>query len=110
MATDVDSLAGIIVTGMPGYPLKDIALSNIRVEYRGGGTADLADKPYREQGTHYPEPRWAGPTPAFGLYARHVDGLRVDRLNITLQRPDQRPAIILDDVVNDAFTAIQYPK
>ena len=110
VATDVDSLAGIIVTGMPGYPLKDIALSNIRVEYRGGGTADLADKPYREQGTHYPEPRWAGPTPAFGLYARHVDGLRVDRLNITLQRPDQRPAIILDDVVNDAFTAIQYPK
>ena len=110
VATDVDSLAGIIVTGMPGHPLKNIALSNIRIEYRGGGTADLADKPYREQSTHYPEPRWAGPTPAYGLYARHVDGLRVDRLNITLQRPDQRPAIILDDVVNDAFTAIQYPK
>ena len=110
VATDVDSLAGIIVTGMPGHPLKNIRLSNIRVEYRGGGTADLAEKPYREQSTHYPEPRWAGPTPAYGLFARHVDGLDVDHLHITLQRPDERPAIILDDVTNDSFADIRTPK
>ena len=110
VATDVDSLAGIIITGMPGHPLKNIRLSNIRVEYRGGGTADLAQKPYREQSTHYPEPRWAGPTPAYGLFARHVDGLDVDHLHITLQRPDQRPAIILDDVINDSFNNVRTPE
>ncbi len=39
-------------------------------EYRGGGKK--VKTPYREQGTNYPEPRWAGPTPAYGLYARHI--------------------------------------
>lgn len=34
-------------------------LSNIRIQYRGGGKR--VTTPYREQGTNYPEPRWAGP-------------------------------------------------
>ena len=48
VANDVDSLAGIIVTGMPGEPLRNISLSNIRLQYRGGGKAELAKKEYRE--------------------------------------------------------------
>jgi hypothetical protein len=48
IATDADSLAGIIVTGMPGYPLKNISLSNIYVQYRGGGEPWQDGKVYRE--------------------------------------------------------------
>ncbi len=98
IAHDCDSLAGIIVTGMEGAPIRNVSLSNIRIEYRGGG--QKADKPYREQSTHYPEPRWAGPTPSYGLFARHVDGLRLRNVKFELIRPDDRPDIILDDVVN----------
>ena len=97
-ATDADSLAGIIVTGMKDYPLRNISLSDIYVEYRGGGKR--VETPYREQGTNYPEPRWAGPTPAYGLYARHVDGLRLRDVRFALQRPDERPDIIFEDVDN----------
>ena len=97
-ATDADSLAGIIVTGMKDYPLRNISLSDIYVEYRGGGKR--VETPYREQGTNYPEPRWAGPTPAYGLYARHVDGLRLRDVRFVLQRPDERPDIIFEDVDN----------
>lgn len=96
--TDADSLAGIIVTGMKDYPLRNISLSDIYVEYRGGGKR--VETPYREQGTNYPEPRWAGPTPAYGLYARHVDGLRLRDVRFALQRPDERPDIIFEDVDN----------
>src|SRR5574344_1504504 len=100
MATDVDSLAGIIVTGMPNQPLRNISLSNITVEYRGGGTKDLSTRKYREQGTNYPEPRWAGPTPAYGIYARHVNGLRLRDIHLTTIKPEARPMIITDDVQN----------
>ena len=100
MATDVDSLAGIIVTGMPNQPLRNISLSNITVEYRGGGTKDLSTRKYREQGTNYPEPRWAGPTPAYGIYARHVNGLRLRDIHLTTIKPEARPMIITDDVNN----------
>ena len=98
IADDCDSLAGIIVTGMAGTPIKNVSLSNIRIQYRGGG--QKVDKSYREQGTNYPEPRWAGPTPAYGLFARHVDGLRLRNVKFELMRPDERPDILLEDVVN----------
>ena len=100
IADDADSLAGIIVTGMKEEPLRNIRLHNIQIRYSGGGTSDLSKKEYREQGTNYPEPRWAGPTPAYGLYARHVDGLTVRGLYLETIRPDYRHVVILDDVKN----------
>ena len=98
VAQDCDSLAGIIVTGMPGEPIRNVCLTDIYVQYRGGGKK--VEKPYREQGTNYPEPRWAGPTPAYGLFARHVDGLTLRNVRFELMRPDERPDIMLDDVQN----------
>ncbi|MCR5362315.1 MAG: exo-poly-alpha-D-galacturonosidase [Bacteroidales bacterium] len=106
IATDCDSLAGIIITGMADEPLRNISLQDIYVEFRGGGEAYPAGKSYREQGTNYPEPRWAGPTPAYGLYARHVDGLRLRNVRFALQRPDGRPAIQLDDVKNELLVDV----
>ena len=96
VADDCDSLAGIIITGMEGMPIKNVSLSNIRIQYRGGGKK--VTTPYREQGTNYPEPRWAGPTPAYGLFARHVDGLKLHNVEFELLSPDERPNIILEDV------------
>lgn len=100
VADDCDSLAGIIVTGMAGEPIRNVSLSDIRIQYRGGGQRQT--EPYREQGTNYPEPRWAGPTPAYGLYARHVDGLRLRNVRFELLRPDERPAMLLEDVTLDS--------
>ncbi len=96
VADDCDSLAGIIVTGLPDEPIRNVVLSNIFVRYRGGGHKVLT--PYREQSTHYPEPRWAGPTPAYGLFARHVEGLRLQNVRFELMQPDERPEVVLDDV------------
>lgn len=98
VADDCDSLAGIIITGMEGEPIRNVSLSDIRIQYRGGGKK--VTKSYREQGTNYPEPRWAGPTPAYGLFARHVDGLQLRNVKFELMRPDERPDIILEDVKN----------
>ena len=88
-----------------GY--KNISLSNIRLQYRGGGSAELAKRQYREQGTNYPEPKFAKETPAFGLFARHVNNLEVDNVSFTTIKPDYRPAIMLEDVKNERFTQIK---
>ena len=98
IADDCDSLASIIITGMERYPIRNVSLSNIRIQYRGGGKK--VTKPYREQGTNYPEPRWAGPTPAYGLFARHADGIRLHNVQFELMRQDERPDIVLEDVKN----------
>ena len=109
VAQDCDSLAGIIVTGMPNEPLRNITLKDIRIEYRGGKKGDARDKEYREQGTNYPEPRFAGPTPAYGLFARHVDGLTVHNVKFTTMKPDYRHRMVLQNVKNDDIQNIDGP-
>ncbi len=104
VANDVDSLAGIIVTGMPDKPLRNISLNNIQLQFRGGGKAELAKKEYREQGTNYPEAKFAKETPAYGLFARHVDGLEVHNVTFRTMKPDYRPAAMLIDVKNASVT------
>ncbi|MCM1137956.1 MAG: hypothetical protein NC453_05150 [Muribaculum sp.] len=78
-----DSLCSIIVAGMAEEPIHNVWLNNIRLHFRGGGAKELVSKAYREQGTNYPEPKFAGQTPACGLYARHVIGLHADDLTFT---------------------------
>lgn len=107
VANDVDSLAGIIVTGMSGEPLRNISLSNIQLEFRGGGKAELAKREYREQGKNYPEAKFAKETPAYGLFARHVVGLEVNNVTFRTQRPEYRPAVMLIDVKEADITDLK---
>ena len=46
----------------------------------------------------YPEPGSFGTLPAYGIYARHINGLKLEDIDLNLINPDQRPAIMLDDV------------
>ena len=109
IADDCDSLCSIIVTGMKDEPVRNVWLSNIRLYFKGGGTRELVNKDYREQGTNYPEPKFAGWTPAYGLYARHVEGLHVNDVTFRYERPDYRPAVVLDDVHGCTLRAIDAP-
>lgn len=51
----------------------------------------------------YPEPEDFGVLPAYGMYARHVDNLTVNNMNLSYMTKDSRPAVVLDDVANSAF-------
>lgn len=109
VADDCDSLCSIIVTGLPEEPVRNVWLSNIRLQFRGGGARELVNKDYREQSTHYPEPKFAGHTPAYGLYARHVVGLHADDLSFTYADPEYRPVVVLDDVKDSSLRNIDAP-
>lgn len=106
---NADSIAGIIITGMPGTPLENISISKVRVEYAGGGRPEHVSREYREQGTNYPEPKFAGFTPSYGVYARHVRGLKLSNLTFTTKRPDARPMIMLDDVEDYSIRNVNGP-
>ena len=106
VADDCDSLCSIIVTGLPEEPVRNIWLQNIRLQFQGGGAKELANKNYREQGTNYPEPKFAGQTPAYGLYACHAEGLHVSDVTFSYTRSEYRPAVVLDDVHGATFRNI----
>ena len=86
------------ILGSPGHDITEIALSNIRIMGKGGGDAALASRPVPEQLREYPDAARFRNLPAYGLYCRHVTGLRLDRATFRVDEPDGRPALVMDDV------------
>ena len=100
---DADPQYGSVISGIPGHPIEDIRLSNIRIYYRGGGTKEQAALQPPENENEYPEPSMFGPMPSYGFYIRHADGVQMDNVEVSYMTKDQRPAIVLDDVKNAVF-------
>ena len=99
VASGVSGAHGILVSGIPGYPIEDLRLSNIRIHYRGGGTKEDAALRPEEKEKEYPEPDMFGRMPSYALFARHVIGLDLRDADFTFEQADARPAVMLDDVV-----------
>jgi polygalacturonase len=97
VASDVEARYAAIVAGLPGHPIEDVLLSNIRLVYRGGvAAARTAAVPEHEDA--YPEPSMFGTTPAYGLYVRHAKNVTARDLDFQAMSPDARPPVALVDV------------
>ncbi len=148
---DVDPRYPILIMGLTDSPIRNLELSEITVEYRGGITMEMATEQrqlntlwaYSQSGAPrrvqslpwlvnsffaqheallprvrydreteswvpdpfnvpervdaYPEPENWGILPAYGMYARHVQGMKVRNLVCRTELPDERPFLVLDD-------------
>jgi len=103
----VGAMIASSVTGIPGHPVAEISLKNVRITARGGGGADLVDRPVPEREKTYPDAYMFDDLPAYGLYCRHASGLKVDGIELGVDRPDARPALVLDDVSRVIIRAMQ---
>jgi putative nucleotidyltransferase with HDIG domain len=97
---------GLFVAGLPGHSIEDVVLSNIRIRYAGGGTAEQAGRVVPEMESGYPEPHLFGVLPSWGLFARHVAHLVVRGMDLGAEAVDERPAIALDDVAGARFSDV----
>jgi polygalacturonase len=86
------------ITGLAGHPLHDVTLSDIDITMQGGEREQpKLDIPEAEK--DYPHAPMFGPLPAHGLYVRHVEGLTLRNVRLSVATPDSRPAAVFDDVV-----------
>jgi polygalacturonase len=103
--------SGILITGVPGHYITNLTLENIDIELAGGGTLQHARHEVPEAIDKYPEVSTFGPTiPAYGIWARHVQGLKLNNINIKLDSIDLRPALIVQDGINIAVNNLRVPK
>jgi polygalacturonase len=99
-----------ILTGIPGYAIEDVKLSNIYFESAGGGAAEDAKSHPTEQQDNYPDPGRFGTTPSSGFFLRHMRNLEMSHVEIANTVPDARPAFYLNDVERADFFAITAPR
>jgi polygalacturonase len=97
------------IMGVPGRDVADVSVANIRISARGGGAAELVSREVPEREREYPDAARTGDLPAHGLYCRHVTRLRLEHAAFTLDHPDARPAVILDDVREARLTSVVAP-
>ena len=103
------SEAGILISGVPDAAIEDVTLSNLFVDYAGGGTAKEAERQVPEEEKTYPEPYRFGKLPVWGLFARHVKGLDVHNVEFRADKEDLRPTVLLDDVADADFEHDRIP-
>ena len=103
------------ITGLPGHPVQNVTLENIRITYEGGAQKELAYfaadslKALPENSAGYPEFSMFGEMPAWGLYVRHVEGLQMKNVRLTTKAEDFRTALIFDDVKGLKMDGIVVP-
>ena len=105
--------SGFHITGIPGHPVEDIRLNNIKITYDGGGTKEDAKITPPEIEEAYPTSDMFGTLPSYGFYCRHVNGIEFRNVSVGFEKEDLRPALVCDDVedfVLDNFKAERAPE
>ncbi len=96
------------ITGIarPDLRPKNITLRNIDLSMPGGATEEMGfDRRVPEAETSYPENRMFGHIlPAWGLYVRHADGVKLDNVRLALSGADARKVAV---GVSDASVTVE---
>jgi hypothetical protein len=91
------------VVSLLGTSIEDVSFTNVDLTVPGGGTPELAsrlDVGELLESTNYV--KWAmpfdGELPASALYLRHVKGVRLENVRLSVEKPDARAFIAGDDI------------
>ena len=102
--TEPHNLHPASITGLPGYPVRQVYIENILIRSGGGGRRERACIPpdslqlVPERPADYPEFSMFGELPAWGLYVRHAEQLHLKNIRLECLNGDFRPAFVFDDV------------
>jgi polygalacturonase len=103
------------IVGLPGHPVQNVTLQNIEIIYGGGAKKELAYistdslATVTENAAGYPEFTMFGELPAWGLYIRHTEGIRLSNIKLSYKQDDFRPALIADDVKDLSLKDLNIP-
>ncbi len=103
--------SGILITGVPGHYITNLTLENIEIDLLGNGTIENSRHIVPEAIDQYPEVKTFGPIiPAYGVWARHVKGLKLKNITFRLKTNDLRPAFICEDGKDIELTKWDLPE
>lgn len=103
------------ITGLPGHPVEDVTLENIKIIYAGGAKKEAACvgldslQKIPENASEYPEFSMFGEMPCWALYVRHASGIRLKNVTVQYKKDDFRPAFVFDDVQQLELADINIP-
>lgn len=107
-ATGADP-TGCALAGVPEAKIENVTLSNLRLSFAGHGMVSEASRDLPEEPNKYPEYAMFGRLPAYGLYCRHVEGLKLINVQLRLAGEDGRHAVVFEDVKDASIDDLDAP-
>jgi len=101
-----ESVLASSITGLHGDEVRDVTLSNIRIDNVLPSRPEWVGSEVPEKESAYAEARMFGMLPVSGLYVRHARGIHLDRLAIRTTQGEARPTVMFDDVDGAQITAL----
>jgi len=96
---NADSHFASMIVGIPGHPIEDVKLNNIRIYYRQiDSPAVRIQKNVAEYIHDYPEPQRFGVLPVYGFFIRHAKNIELNNVEVSFLGQETRPAMILEDI------------
>ncbi len=96
--TRISERHGCIIAGIKNTPVENILLSNINLEFEGGGKVAQSYQDVPEKEDAYPNGLIFGELPAYGFYIRHAKNITLENVQLRVRNDDERPAIYCDGV------------
>jgi hypothetical protein len=93
-----DSRIGMSIVGHPGYLIENIIISNVYLQFAGGGTLTDAKRVMPDRPEAYPEYNNFGVTPAYGINLKHIRNIQLNTIRLDYVKEDQRPAVFMEDI------------
>ena len=93
--TEMERRHGCIISGMPGHPIENLTLENIRMRFAGKGTAEDAANDLSQVKNGFNGDSM-GVTPSYGFYCRNVRNLRMRDVETGYENEDVRPAVMVE--------------
>lgn len=93
---ETHGVQGIVVVGEPGNAIKDLRFDNIDLVLDGGGSnhVEIEEELVDQRPEFFV---YKNGLPSSALYFNHTKGIRMDRVNIRLHKPDGRPYVLVRD-------------
>lgn len=113
---------GCSITGIPGFPVENITLKQIRLRFDGSNKPLLSDDDTRkpvpiappavnhtvpEKIDAYPRGEMFGRLPAYGFYIRHGKNITLDNIALDYADDENRSAIVADDIDTLEITGLK---
>lgn len=89
----------IMITGLPGMDIEHIILSNFIINFPGG-LKELQSLNVEEDESRYPEQKYFGVLPAWGMFIRHVNDISLNQIKMYAKEDDVRSCFYQDDIKN----------
>ena len=95
VSNQVQTRPSCSITGIPGGRVRNVTLRNCSFTMPGGMT-NVPDLPPEREGD-YPQSDIVKNPPAYGLFIRHADDIRLENVSFSFFKPDVRPWIFSED-------------